>query len=264
MLEKLGSPVDAVVVLAYAERDKLFELAKRLPEVDVIMGGPTGQTVTPTKAGAVWVVSATNKGKFVAQMRFDDSADPRWVGAIREVNDGLADDSNQVANLAAFHQVLAAADFVATETGLKNQIGLGMNRQNEYAGNESCQKCHVADCEHFVGTKHAIAWVTLEAKGTQVDPYCQQCHTTGYGAKGGFMSMEQSQARVNVGCESCHGPGANHNADPRVRTLFVAKDQCVRCHDRENSPAFDYEEYWKKIVHGAKVELPNNEQELMP
>jgi hypothetical protein len=36
-----------------------------------------------------------------------------------------------------------------------------------------------------------------------------------------------------------------------VRTGFAARDQCARCHDRENSPTFAYGSYWKKIRHGA-------------
>jgi hypothetical protein len=35
-----------------------------------------------------------------------------------------------------------------------------------------------------------------------------------------------------------------------VRTPFAAADQCVRCHDRENSPTFAYTAFWEKIRHG--------------
>ena len=37
-----------------------------------------------------------------------------------------------------------------------------------------------------------------------------------------------------------------------MRTPFAARDQCVRCHDRENSPEFEFAAYWKKTVKGAK------------
>ena len=67
--------------------------------------------------------------------------------------------------------------------------------------------------------------------------------------------MARSADRINVGCESCHGPGEQHSLNPKVRTLFAAKDQCLQCHDRENSPAFEYATYWSKIVHGANVTM---------
>jgi hypothetical protein len=35
-----------------------------------------------------------------------------------------------------------------------------------------------------------------------------------------------------------------------------AKDRCRDCHDRENSPKFDYDTYWAKIKHGAPAAEP--------
>ena len=254
LLDQLPT-VDGIIVLAYLPREALLSLAKKMPEVDAFIGGPTGQTIAATQLGATLVMSATNKGKFVAQLTLDVAKSPRWSGEIVEVDDSWADDSAQTENLANFHRTLAAHDFVATQTGLTDQTLVRFDSSHAFVGNDACAKCHVADCTHFASTKHAVAWSTLQQKGSQVDPYCQQCHTTGYGAPGGFMSVSQSADRVNVGCESCHGPGQQHTADPTIRTLFAAKDQCLQCHDRENSPAFEYATYWQKIIHGAKVAM---------
>ena len=62
------------------------------------------------------------------------------------------------------------------------------------AGNESCWNCHKADCVLWENSKHAHAWETLAQRGQQVDPDCQQCHTTGYGVPGGFQSVRRSPA----------------------------------------------------------------------
>lgn len=101
-------------------------------------------------------------------------------------------------------------------------------------------------------SKHAHAWDPLQRKGTQVDPFCQRCHTTGYGMPGGFVSARRSAALVHVGCESCHGPSQGHCRNDKVRTAYYAraKDTCAGCHDRENSPQFAYDDYWKLIEHG--------------
>ena len=38
--------------------------------------------------------------------------------------------------------------------------------------------------------------------------------------------------------------------------LAEARDQCVRCHDQDNSPDFQhegaFEEYWEQIAHPGK------------
>jgi len=255
LIDQLDTPVDGKIVLAYLPREPLLELAKQLPEIDVVIGGPTGQTVAPTQVGATLVTSATNKGKFVAKLKSDPAASKKWSAEIVEVDESHADDSDQIKNLADYHQVLKEADFVAPETGLSDRTLVRAQTGNHYAGNESCNKCHDKDCTHYASTKHALAWETLEIKHSHVDPYCQQCHTTGYAATGGFVSVARSPKLFDVGCESCHGPSSKHVEEVKTRTPFVAKDQCIGCHDRENSPLFDYQPYWAKIIHGAKVAM---------
>lgn len=241
---------DGVIVLAYMDRAGLMQLAKQLPEVDVIIGGPTGQTIAPTRQGATLVLSATNKGKFIAQVDYRPDQSPRWSGSIIEVDDTYENDPIQIDNLATFHQRLAESDFDAMTTGLKRLSQFQFVADLKFAGNSTCVACHGQDCQQYASSKHAHAWQTLVDKGSHVDPYCQQCHTTGYGAPSGFRSIAQSPALVNVGCESCHGPSWAHVNAPKTLTPFNAKDQCARCHDHENSPNFQYAAYWSKIVHG--------------
>jgi hypothetical protein len=115
-------------------------------------------------------------------------------------------------------------------------------------------KCHAEDHGAWEQSKHTHAWQTLSAaNGFHVDPFCQQCHTTGYGLPGGFESRAATPVLVSVGCENCHGPSAAHAARPQVHTPFAAADQCTRCHDHENSPKFEYNKYWGRIRHGKKV-----------
>jgi len=255
LLDQLETPVDGKIVLGYLPREALMELATQLPEIDVVIGGPTGQTIAPTQVGATLVTSATNKGKFVAKLNVDPEANKKWSAEILEVDETHADDTEQINNLADYHRVLAENDFESPQTGLSDRTLVGANTGDHYAGNESCKQCHDKDCSHYTSTKHSVAWETLEVKHSHVDPYCQQCHTTGYAANGGFVSVKQSPNLFDVGCESCHGPSSQHVKEVKTRTPFVAKDQCISCHDRENSPNFAYQPYWEKIIHGAKVAM---------
>jgi hypothetical protein len=45
-------------------------------------------------------------------------------------------------------------------------------------------------------------------------------------------------------------------ADPQVRTAYFeqARNHCVKCHDHDNSPEFDYATYWPRIQHGEENE----------
>jgi len=247
---------DITLVLAYMDEPSLRALAESLPEVDFIIGGPTGQLLSPSKVGPVEIMSATNKGKFLAAMELEKTRE-NWKakkrGAI-EVTSTLPRDPAQSKNLDAYLSALAARDFRADETGLVSNAFVSVQNQSDYriAGTVACVSCHQQDDTLWHASKHSHAWQTLVDKRSHVDPSCQQCHTTGYGIAGGFEKVAKSTQLVNVGCESCHGPSQSHALNPKTKTTYLSREQCVRCHDHENSPEFDFAKYWEKISHGQK------------
>jgi 2',3'-cyclic-nucleotide 2'-phosphodiesterase (5'-nucleotidase family) len=244
---------DRIIVLAYMDEPKLRELAKKLPDVDSIIGGPTGQVVSPTRVGHVLVSSSTNKGKFI--LKLEVSPHKPIDAEVVEVDSEIEMAERQQANLRDFYATLGERDFSPSQTQFVSRRIIGESEQR-IAGNESCIACHQADDAVWHQSKHSHAWTSLQATGAQVDPACQRCHTTGYGSQGGFMTAKSSESLVDVGCENCHGPSSQHVADPRNRTPFVASQQCVICHDHENSPQFQYDTYWAKIAHGKKEAKP--------
>jgi hypothetical protein len=252
-LRTVAGRYDAAIVLAYLPADRLRTLAASLPEVDVVVGGPTGQPIAPETVGPTLLASTTSHGKFLA--RFDAplrGGSARWTGAIVPMDEQLTDDPRQMANLRAYYDELGARDFTARESGLAGPLRGELPETYRVAGSARCRECHEEDDMIWAESKHAHAWDALTRKGPQVDPFCQRCHTTGYGLPGGFVSARRSAALVHVGCESCHGPSQGHCRNDKVRTAYYAraKDSCAGCHDRENSPQFAYDDYWKRIEHG--------------
>jgi len=247
---------DIRVVLAYMDEPELRLLAESLPEVDFVVGGPTGQTLAPSRVGPVEIMSATNKGKFLARIEMQ-KRDRAWKAIQRgalEVTSTLPLEPAQTKNISEYLRTLGQLDFSAEETGLVTSQPANNSTQGEYriAGSQSCVQCHKEDDQSWHASKHSHAWQTLIDKRSHVDPSCQVCHTTGYGLGGGFVQVAKSLPLVNVGCESCHGPSQAHVLDPKIKTTYLSREQCVRCHDHENSPEFEYSKYWAKIVHGAK------------
>jgi hypothetical protein len=252
-LQAAAGRYDTAVVLAYLPEEGLRQFAEMLPEADVVVGGPTGQPVPPVSVGPVLLASATHQGKFLA--RFDasgHSSPDRWTGTIVELDEQFADHSEQVANLRQFYEQLAKRDFAPADTSFVKPL-LSQSPGFQIIGNQSCRDCHPEDFELWESSRHAHAWESLRETGAHVDPECQRCHATGYGLPGGFVSVGRSPDAIHVGCESCHGPSEQHAIDPETHTAYFAqaKDHCTGCHDRENSPEFDYEKYWAKIIHGT-------------
>jgi hypothetical protein len=262
-LQQSREPHDGLVVLAYMPEDELQQLAASLPEADVVLGGPTGQPVAPRQVGPCLLASATSKGKFMVQLQIPAARADAWTGQVVEMSSVFPDDPGQSANLRQFLDHLARSDYPAPQTGLIAPLA-SAPAGFKVAGNTECSFCHGADYQHWTTTAHHNAWNTLQNKGFHVDPYCQQCHTTGYAMPGGFVSVVHSDDRVAVGCESCHGPSSAHAADPRIKTPFRAADECMQCHDRENSPAFKYDVYWPKIKHGQKAKVTPRGLAVLP
>lgn len=254
LLPTLKGQYDHLIVLAYLPEAELRGLAAALPEADAVIGGPTGQSIVPELAGPTWIAAATNKGKFVISLSLAENG-RAWSGKVHELNDQLTDDPEQTENVAQFHRRLAECDYTADQTSFVTLAARDFPSGFRVVGSERCRDCHADACATWQASSHSRAWESLTATGSQVDAYCQQCHTTGFGLPGGFESVARSPGRVSVGCEDCHGAGSEHVAEPAVHTPFFqqAQHRCQRCHDRENSPKFDYESYWPLISHGGKL-----------
>ncbi|WP_372368860.1 multiheme c-type cytochrome [Candidatus Uabimicrobium sp. HlEnr_7] len=120
-----------------------------------------------------------------------------------------------------------------------------------YVGTDMCMSCHTKEYREWISKQdHAHAFATLQKQNYHHDPECVKCHVVGYEFAEGYRNFEESDYLINVGCENCHGPGAEHAFNPKPgygRTN--GEDTCISCHDKDHSPHFAYGEYMKKIRH---------------
>lgn len=130
-----------------------------------------------------------------------------------------------------------------------------------YVGSASCQACHAEAWETYEKTSHARAWATLTTAHKACDLSCVGCHVVGWEEPGGFCHLDEVEHWVNVGCESCHGPGRGHTENPTERASwgqrFLVKpgeETCRGCHNAEHSDQFDFVSYLPRVLgpgHGA-------------
>jgi Cytochrome c554 and c-prime len=136
-----------------------------------------------------------------------------------------------------------------------------------YVGSRTCAACHTEAYYWWLSTPHARAFQTLEKRGRELDLDCIGCHVTGFDQPGGARIGRLSELR-GVGCESCHGPGAEHVNNPRPPQRGLARSvpeaRCVACHDAQHSDDFSYQEKQAQLrvkAHGmprgsARVRQP--------
>jgi hypothetical protein len=121
-----------------------------------------------------------------------------------------------------------------------------------YVGSARCGECHEQAHSWWRGHEHGRAYATLEERNKQFSLSCVGCHVTGYGKPGG-AAVVQNAGLVDVGCESCHGPGSLHAEDPDVDEgknvkLVVPEAVCTACHNEEHSDKFEYAPYRAKLI----------------
>jgi peroxiredoxin len=125
----------------------------------------------------------------------------------------------------------------------------------EYTGSWSCQPCHEEEFATWSKQPHAAAVAKLETPTEAGNAECLRCHTTAFGKRGGFPvdgRPADHGGLAAVGCESCHGPGADHvpREGPKLGNIVALGDKCNSCvilqicgtcHDEENDPGFEFE-----------------------
>jgi peroxiredoxin len=126
---------------------------------------------------------------------------------------------------------------------------------SDYLGSSSCRSCHEKEYGIWSRSAHAHSVESLARDRKEGEAKCLPCHVTGYAKPGGFPDKGKVRAHedlARVGCESCHGPGADHVRAEGKQPAGIVRlgdkcDSCVilqicgSCHDDANDPGFRFQ-----------------------
>jgi len=121
----------------------------------------------------------------------------------------------------------------------------------DFVGAEACKACHQGQYKDWSTTRHAHAYATLVKERRHFDLDCWSCHVTGANLKGGPSGPYDVGPMRNVQCESCHGAGRQHVANPSVDMVRVPSEElCKSCHsDEQTEGRFEYSSYLPRVDH---------------
>ncbi len=256
VVPELRKSCDVLVVLAHMGEDEATALVQAVPGIDLVVlghdpqGRPLGQ---PEKVGTASLLRGTAQGQNIGELNVKLGADHRIADSfnvIHIMDESYRDDPEMTKRVQGFD-----------EENRKNQKALFARQemQNDEAGRPfagnylgvgACQSCHAEAFNVYTHTRHAHAYSTLASQFVHRDTNCVGCHVTGYGEAGGFEGVRLRGASVDlidVQCEACHGPGANHARDGSYKA--AALQSCVKCHTSNDDPDFDFATDWPKIAH---------------
>jgi hypothetical protein len=229
-----------LLLLLDGSRDEAEILARRFPKTALIQYQTTGRPSPKTeRVGNVILASPGDGGRYLVRLVWKGTRFISYVPV--ELDPGYRDH----AKAQSIYKT-----YLSRISGEKLLEALPREETAPFTGNKVCISCHAQAGKVWKDSKHALALKTLEKEGHDRDPDCVECHVVGLASIYGFKSRKDTPDLTDVGCESCHGPGAAHSKTPEeVPMGKVGEMSCLPCHRPENSPKFNFAEYWKKIKH---------------
>ena len=236
LLSEVQEQSDFVVGLSHSPPEVNRALAQKYPRLSAILSPHEGET---EKIGDVVLAYCHAKGKTLGALLLTASAvDIQHIALTESVFDDpdvrkLLDDF--------YHQVATDHQLQTVSYRLFASEPFEQDDKNSYIGSQACQACHQKEFSQWSHSSHATAFNTLRTIGRDYYPECITCHVTGSGYESGYQIGTADRAHlVDVGCETCHGPGKQHAYTPlkeNIRGKVPAK-VCMACHTSEHSPGF--------------------------
>ena len=228
------------ILLWHGDEPSARELAKKHPSlVAIVFSSSSIPRGKPLQEGDTWLLTPGEKCRALVSARWDgvQFTDYSTVPLGPEISDDEAASR-------AYSRYL---DRVGSEELL---MKLPRSGDKQFAGSAKCFSCHEKATKVWKNSEHGKALATLEADGHDKDPDCVGCHVVGLDSDSGFMTRATTPSMANVGCESCHGPGAEHVKSPTENRFGKSGiEACMKCHVVDHSPNFDFSSYWDKIRH---------------
>jgi hypothetical protein len=263
LLPSLRPKVDAVVLLAFADEAALHTLAREFYELDVILGGKVSQPAQRLeRENRSTIFYTTNQSRALGTLDLRFAKSGRITphgGEVTLVHDGIAE-SAAVLDLAAKYREEIRHTKLELDDPSRQQADMipGVKSAGSYVGSEACLNCHPTAAKTWHASGHGHAFATLVKRQADADPNCLGCHTVGFGSPSGYRRDFGADRLVNVGCESCHGPGSVHVAQRQqgatdggtFRTL--GSGDCQKCHHGEFSRPFEFDKFWPHVRHGRE------------
>ena len=265
VLESFAKDTAIRVLLVQGPIEEGKRLAEKFPAFDLVVSRSTfedpDERPEVLNGGRTLLINIGRKGNYAGVVGLDPGSTPQ-VRFIRQPLDAanfVEADSIRVLIDEEYQAVLKSVGVVAKA---KRNPNLAYPTGATYVGAESCQACHPNTFAKWAGTKHARAYGALTAnpkRNREFDAECISCHTTGFPYQSGFVSAEATPFLKGNQCENCHGPASLHSADPdnlayrKPMTLSLqvadAGGFCVKCHDADNDPHFNFATYYPQINH---------------
>jgi hypothetical protein len=262
-LAQLKAKADLIVLLAFTDEESLARLADQFYEIQVILGGKVSQPaqeLTRRNRSLIYYVTNESRALGILELDLQRGPAPRVRGnEIRLLRDQIPQDPG-LCQLARDYRDEVRRTRLAVDDPANTAADAipGVRTAAAYVGSRRCIDCHKTAGQTWTNSPHGRAFATLCQHQADADPKCIACHTTGFGTPSGYRRQFGRDKLIDVGCESCHGPGSLHvqqrEGNQTLSFTYRPLDagDCKKCHYGEFSRPFYWHEFWPAIKHGKE------------
>ena len=250
LIPELRKKADVVVVLSHLGLPEGQRLTVEVPGIDVmVFGHQVGLFKQIVQTQGVVNVRGGERGQHIPGIHLvvEEGKITSYDGEVVVLDDKVPADETMHQMVDAFSDEMNRR-FAQQNQQQANQQQKETHQQvtgDRYLGEKTCRRCHEVEYQKYLKQNHAHAMETLVKAERDATPECLTCHVVGLGQVGGFVSRQSTPELGNVQCENCHGMGTKH---PDGSTP-VGPEACIRCHTKEQSPDFHYDEAVEHINH---------------
>ena len=239
LLPEIEKQVDFIVILSNLLPDVNRAIAENYQNISAILSHETGET---EKIGNVLLAYSGFNGETLGVLLLSVDGVPHVSTQQIALTEEVEDDPQIRGLLQDFYkQVANDPDLQEGGKHLFSNEALEQNPLSGYVGSQACATCHQQEFNQWAHTSHATAFNTLLTVGKQFYPECISCHVTGFKYETGYqIGNQESEELIDVGCETCHGPGKQHINTPLTTNIRgqVRNAVCMECHTSSHSPGF--------------------------
>tara|TARA_B100000700_G_C15060358_1_gene865365 strand:- start:5240 stop:6730 length:1491 start_codon:yes stop_codon:yes gene_type:complete len=262
-IDALKEKSDVLILLSHSGIDIDRDIAKKFSGIDIIIGSHT-QTVldNPEKVGKTIIVQSGKDGYYVGHLRLIFDNKKHLIGHEGEL---VAMDFDFPNDSTVVNMIINYNRINKTRSGSVVERIVPVPRHYIVASSKSCISCHSSEYDHWNSSRHAISLNTLKDAHKEKSPDCLSCHTSGFGRDDGYLNYNITRDLSNVNCTECHFTPAGHFDKPALfTTKGLTEKNCIRCHDKQNSPDFSFNDYMEKSRHPIPQILSSDEVNSKP
>lgn len=239
-LIKTKKKADIHILLSHLGFDDDKKMAAKYPEIDLIISGHTQEVVKdPVKIGNTYLFEAGSDGYYLGNISLSFNKNKK----IQSLNYQLIPMALELPNDPEISKLATNYDFYYIEKSLA-RLGTFPILDDKYIVSDvsACAGCHQKEVKLWEKTAHYKSINKIEEKKKSKVHKCVSCHVSGYGRIDGFVNVNLTKNLGSVNCTECHYTSKEHLKSKDKKSVSkITSSTCVRCHDKENDPDFNFE-----------------------